>query len=145
MFMTEVAYRPFLTSDLPAALALWRSTPGLGLGESDTPAALTAFLQRNPGLSQVAVAGTRLVGTLLTGHDGRRGFLYHLAVIPEYRRRGIARTLVRDGLERLQRCGITRTTLHLYAANDEGKAFWHSTGWASRDDLEVCQYPAPRP
>jgi ribosomal protein S18 acetylase RimI-like enzyme len=77
---------------------------------------------------------------LLCGHDGRRGFLYHLAVAPTYRGRGYGRQLTEICLAHLQRVGIPRATIHLYANNDEGKAFWNSTQWVERNDLVVMQF-----
>lgn len=138
--------RTFVSADIPAALALWRQSPGIGLGAADSPAALTAFLQRNPGFSRVALVDNELVAAVLCGHDGRRGFLYHLAVAPGQRRLGLGRALCTACIEHLQRYGISRVTVHLFADNHEGKAFWHSTGWRDRDDLLVLQIePAPRP
>lgn len=138
--MTPAAtLRTFLSPDIPTALALWRDLPGIGLTASDSPDALTRFLQRNPGLSRVAVIDNRIVGTVLCGHDGRRGFLYHLAVESAHRHRGIGLALVDACLEHLQRCGIARVTIHRFADNDEGKAFWLDAGWRERPDLAVLQ------
>src|SRR5690349_6147680 len=87
--------RAFEPADIPAVRELWAATDGLGFGPGDAPEDLVAFLARNPGCSAVAVDGERLVGALLAGHDGRRGFLYRLAVAGDCRRRGLARQLVR--------------------------------------------------
>ncbi len=137
--MEPVTLRPFTTGHLSDALALWLRCSGIGLGESDTPDALREFLLRNPGCSFVAESGGQLIGTILGGHDGRRAFLYHLAVAADRRGHGIGTRLVDTALERFKRLRIPRVTLHLFAHNDEGKAFWHSTHWRSRDDLVVLQ------
>jgi len=137
--MSSATLRTFLSSDISAALALWRNLPGIGLTAADSPPALTLFLQRNPGLSRVAVVDGVVVGTVLCGHDGRRAFLYHLAVAPAHRHRGIGQALVRACTAHLQRLGLERTTIHLFAANDEGKAFWRDAGWRERSDLAVLQ------
>ena len=74
-------------ADLPAALRLWRKTEGVGLNESDRLPPLRRFLRRNPGLSQVARTHRRLLGAVLCGHEGRRGYLHHLAVAADCRDR----------------------------------------------------------
>ncbi|WP_221028785.1 GNAT family N-acetyltransferase [Actomonas aquatica] len=138
--MDSLQLRPFISADIDAALTLWRATPGIGLTSSDEPDQLRQFLQRNPGCSFVAIdASESLAGTVLCGHDGRRGFLYHLAVAPAHRRHGLGRLLAETALGRLRRNGITRVTAHVYAANDEGKAFWASTHWRERVDLVAFQ------
>ncbi len=127
-------------ADLPAALALWRVTEGMGLGESDKPERLAAFLERNPGASAVAVLGDgTLVGAVLCGDDGRRGYLHHLAVAREHRRRGIARALLAQCFAGLRAREIEKCNIFLYAANTEGERFWLREGWGARGDLKVLQ------
>ena len=82
----SIKIAPMTVDDLTAVTALWNSTEGVGINESDEPGQLRAFLERNPELSLVARDVSRLVGAVLCGHDGRRGFLYHLAVLPERRK-----------------------------------------------------------
>jgi putative acetyltransferase len=108
------------------------------LNESDTPEAIGLFFDRNPGLSLVALdpAGT-IVGTVLCGHDGRRGYLHHLVVNPAARGRGLARALVNECLANLRALGIPKCNLYLYATNESDRAFWLHEGWAVRDDLLV--------
>ena len=69
----EPRIRILRISDYNRVYALWRKTEGIGLNESDTREAIALFLRRNPNLSLVAIAGSRIVGTILCGHDGRRG------------------------------------------------------------------------
>lgn len=137
------ALRAMEASDYDDALALWQSCAGegIGLNESDTRPAIEGYLARNPGLSQVirTAHGQRLVGAVLCGHDGRRGYLHHLAVAADHRRRGLARSLVQAGLEGLHHLGIPKCNLFLYSDNHAGRAFWIHEGWAARDDLVVIQ------
>lgn len=86
--------REMFITDYDAALALWHRCAGMGLSDADELVPLSHFLERNPGLNFIALDGESLVGTVLCGTDGRRGYLYHLAVDPLYRRRGIGRELV---------------------------------------------------
>lgn len=84
----QVAIRPFEISDYADARALWGRTPGVGLSEDDAEGPVAAYLRRNPGLSLVAMAGSELVGTVLCGHDGRRGLIHHLVTAEAHRMRG---------------------------------------------------------
>jgi ribosomal-protein-alanine N-acetyltransferase len=129
--------RECLPDDLPAALALWRVSPGVGLSDADEPAALQRFLARNPGLSAVATRGTTLVGTVLCGHDGRRGLIHHLVVAEAERRRGIARALVERASSALHRAAIGKCHLMAFADNAAAHAFWHQVGARRRDELTL--------
>jgi dipeptidyl aminopeptidase/acylaminoacyl peptidase/GNAT superfamily N-acetyltransferase len=127
--------------DYEAALALWRSQPGIGLDDaSDSRAGIMAFLRRNPRLSIVASDAGALVGTALVGHDGRRGFVYHLAVAPSHRHLGLGRTLAERALQSLAACGIPKCTILVMRSNAGGQAFWERLGWTRRDDLHVHQH-----
>ena len=127
-------------------LALWRSCEGIGLSESDTREAIAAYLARNPGLSLVTTdTDGVIVGAVLGGHDGRRGYLHHLAVVPAHRGRGLGRTLVDETLARLCRLGIQKCNIFLYADNAAGRAFWRRAGWSAREDLVIVQKKLAEP
>jgi N-acetylglutamate synthase len=123
--------------DVDAALALWRATAGVGVNERDTPDALAGYFVRNPGMSRVACDGAALVGTVLAGHDGRRGYLHHLAVSPDWRGRGIGRALVDAAIGALAGAGFTTCHCFVYPDNAVGLAFWSGMGWRRRHDLVV--------
>jgi putative acetyltransferase len=135
----EISYFPMTESDLPSVLDLWSHTEGVGLNESDAPEKLRAFLDRNPSLSLIARDGSRLIGAVLCGHDGRRGYLHHLTVIPTYRGRGVGRTMVESCLASLAALGIVKCNVFLYVDNDPGEQFWRRCGWSARGDLKVLQ------
>lgn len=117
-------------SDLDAARALWAAADGVEVAEGDSPEELARYLKRNPGLSTVALDGDgRLVGAVLCGHDGRRGLIYHLAVAPEHRGRGVGRALMQRSLSALKGKGISRALLLVADDNDGGKRFWLREGW----------------
>lgn len=128
---------------IPAVLDFWTGMEGIGLNESDTPVRLTAFLDRNPGLSRVAFQGDALVGAVLCGHDGRRGTLHHLAVARSARGQGIGRALVEECLRALGACGIQKCNIFLFADNAAGRTFWERAGWNHRVDLHVLQHACP--
>jgi ribosomal protein S18 acetylase RimI-like enzyme len=134
-----IVVRPFRMEDYDPVFALWQRCEGVGLGASDTRAAIAAYLRRNPGLSFVAQMKSRLVGAVLCGHDGRRGYLHHLAVSKRHRRAGLGRRLVDICLERLRRIDIQKCNIFVFADNVEGMTFWTRTGWTPRPDLSLLQ------
>jgi RimJ/RimL family protein N-acetyltransferase len=137
--------RLLLPQDLDAAIDLWRATPGVGLSAADAPAALQRYLARNPGCSVAATRGTRLVGTLLAGHDGRRGLIHHLAVATTERRHGLARAMLERSLAALRRAGIHKCHLMVQADNAGGLAFWRAAGAMLRVELQLMSLPTPPP
>ncbi len=126
-------------ADFDAVRRLWQNTEGVGLNESDRRENIALFLARNPGLSRVAVDGDVIVGAVLCGHDGRRGYLHHLAVAKTQRQLGIGKQLVEACLADLARQGISKCNIFLFADNAAGEAFWQHNGWAERADLQVMQ------
>lgn len=138
----SAALRVLTMDDFDAVLALWKNTEGVGLNESDSRENIALYLQRNPRLSFVVQddAG-KIVGAILGGHDGRRGYLHHLAVAREQRGKGMGRQLVEACLAGLKQAGITRCNIFVYAANEEGQAFWKHFGWQPRAELLVLQRP----
>lgn len=137
---SPLSIRPFLASDYVAARRLWEKTEGMGLSASDEPDAVLAYLTRNPDLSLVAEDTNELVGTILVGHDGRRGYLNHLAVADAYRRSGLGRRLVDEGLAALKRAGISKCHLFAFETNRQGQAFWEAIGAQRRDDFAVFSF-----
>ena len=134
--------------DIDEALALWQGMKGVGLrAGDDNPEALARYLARNPGCSFVArltsagPASGVLVGTILAGHDGRRGFIYHAAVAADSRTRGIGRALAEQALEALRAQGIRKVGLVCIADNYGAKAFWEKLGFGEREDLRYMDTP----
>lgn len=115
---------------------MWVNTPNMGLRSlDDSKEGISRFLKRNPNTNFVAYEDNKLVGAILSGHDGRRGYVYHTVVLPEYRRRGIASSLIRAAVGALQKEGITRVCLNVMETNEQGKNFWISKGWEKKDFL----------
>lgn len=130
--------RPMTEADIPAAIELWGTCDGVGLGEGDTAEGTVAFLTRNPGTSWVALVDGQLQGAVLGGHDGRRGFLYHLAVHSDHRRRGCGVGLVKACLASLRAAGILKCHVMVFRDNAAGREFWAHLGFRLRSDLDVC-------
>lgn len=120
---------PMAIADYDEVVALWRDCPGIGMGESDERGPVAAYLERNPGLSLVARAGGRLVGAMLSGHDGRRGYLHHLGVAASHRRDGIGKALVERAVADLRALGIPKVNIFVFDGNAAGTAFWEAMGW----------------
>jgi len=135
--MTAWSIRPFLAADFDEVMALWTATKGLGVGPGDTQEAIGRFLDRNPGLSLVAEAGDRIVASILCSHDGRRGFIYRLAVTHAHRRHGLAADLVRRCVARLATADIPRCQVFVEADNEPARTFWAAMSGTLRNDLVV--------
>lgn len=122
--------------DYPQLFWLWKNTPNMGLRSlDDSREGIRLFLNRNPRTNFVAYEEQRIVGAILCGNDGRRGYIYHTVVLPEYRRRGIASSLIEAAVEALKEEGITRVCLNVMESNEQGKAFWLKKGWEKKDFL----------
>jgi N-acetylglutamate synthase len=138
--MSTPSIRAMRADDIPRAIELWLAIEGVGLNESDEPARLRDFLERNPELSLVATDGDQMVAAVLCGHDGRRGYLHHLAVAPTHRGRGLGTQLVDRCLALLREQRIVKCNIFLYADNEVGARFWRRKGWSHRQDLQVLQH-----
>jgi len=129
--------QPVIIADYDAAMSLRKAAENIGLSSADDRDQIGSFVKRNPGLSKVLVDEGGLVGTILCGHDGRRGYLYHLCVDRKYRRRGAGTALVDACLWDLRKQGIRKCHLFVFDANEVGKEFWKASGWQLRRDINV--------
>ncbi|MHB0988355.1 MAG: GNAT family N-acetyltransferase [Bellilinea sp.] len=132
-----IKIREFTPADSLLALTLWKSSEGIGLSAADEPERIAGYLTRNPGMSYTAWDGESLVGAVLCGHDGRRGYLHHLAVDRAYRGQGIGRALVDRCHAALQALGIEKVHIFVYRDNEAALAFWKGVHYVQRDTLEL--------
>jgi len=118
-------------ADYDEVFALWESTEGMGLHPEDVDSrnGIARYLDRCPGLSFVARDEAKLVGAVLCGTDGRKGYLSHLVVCPGHRKRGIGTALVDRSLTALKDMGIRKCNLFALAQNESGLEFWKKGGW----------------
>lgn len=126
---------PMTLDHYEQSIELWKVTEGLVLSESDSREHIGLFLRRNENLSFVCLEGGSVVGTSMCGHDGRRGFLYHVAVSDTHRGKGIAKRMVERSLEALRAAGITKCHLFTLESNEIGNRYWSGTGWQKRSGI----------
>lgn len=128
--------RKMQIADYPAIVALWHSCSGMGLNNlDDSREGITRFLERNPDTCFVAEAEQQILGAILTGNDGRRGYIYNTAVSPQRQKQGIGTLLVHAALDALRKNGIHKVELVVFAHNAGGNAFWEKQGFTVREDL----------
>ncbi|MCI8581636.1 MAG: GNAT family N-acetyltransferase [Dorea sp.] len=127
--------------DYNEVYALWKKIRGFGIRSiDDSREGVERFLKRNPTTSVVAVEDDRIVGSILCGHDGRRGCFYHVCVDAEYRRQGIGKSMVVASMEALKEEHINKVCLIAFTRNDVGNAFWNTIGWTRRLDLNYYDF-----
>lgn len=128
--------RKMTKEDYEKVYALWLATPGMGLNEKDdSREGIEKYLKRNPETCFVYEEGEEIIGVILAGHDGRRGFINHTAVREDMRERGIGSALTAAALEALKQEGINKVALVVKGDNELGNGFWESKGFTTRPDL----------
>ena len=124
--------RVMTIDDYDGVYALWKKIKGFGIRSiDDSREGVERFLKRNPTTSVVAVEDGKVVGSILCGHDGRRGCLYHVCVDEAYRRHGIGKDMVVYAMKALQDEKINKVSLIAFTQNDIGNAFWNTIGWTA--------------
>lgn len=123
--------------DYDEIYSMWQITSKRALSEADSRENIERYLLRNKGMSLVALENGRIIGTVLAGHDGRRGFIHHMAVLPEYRRKHIGNALATEAIKKIAEDGIDKTHIFCYRDNLTGQGFWTSLGFKKRGDLFV--------
>ena len=127
--------------DYEGVYVLWKKIKGFGiLSIDDSKEGVELFLKRNPTTSVVAEKDGRIVGSILCGHDGRRGCLYHVCVDEDYRRHGIGKRMVVFAMKALKEEKINKVSLIAFTENDIGNAFWNTIGWTERLDLNYYDF-----
>ncbi len=129
-------FRTMQCEDYDEVYALWLSCSGMGLNNlDDSREGIAVFLNRNPQTCFVAAEEEKIVGAIMVGSDGRRGYIYHTAVHPDYRRRGIGKALVERTLQALKEIGIHKVAMVVFRSNLDGNLFWEKLGFTIREDL----------
>ena len=129
-----VEIRVMTVSDYDGICEVWENHRGTNPVD-DSYDGFAKYLRRNPTTSFVAEDNGKIVGTILAGHDGRRGLFHHVSVLPEYQKQGIGKMLVDHAMDALEKEGITKVLLVVFKDNDNGNAFWEHLGFTVREDL----------
>ena len=122
--------------DYEKVYELWMSCKNMGFNDiDDSKEGISRFLERNPNTSFVAIENEKLIGIILGGHDGRRGYIYHLSVNENYRKNGIGSSLVKNCLEAFKQEKISKVALLVFKYNEAGNSFWENQGFVLREDI----------
>jgi len=134
--MASFSIRIMKIEDYEAVIRLWSNIQGMGMRSmDDSQAGIERFLKRNPKTCFVAEKDGQILGVILSGHDGRRGYIYHAAVLPDLRGQGIGKGLLNHAIAALKTEGIHKAGLLVFASNKIGNTFWESQGWERRTDV----------
>ena len=133
--------RTMTIDDYDGVYALWMTIKGFAIRSiDDSRVGVERFLKRNPTTSVVAIEDGKVVGSILCGHDGRRGCLYHVCVHRDYRMKGIGKAMVVFAMNALKEEQISKVSLIAFTQNDIGNAFWNCIGWTQRLDLNYYDF-----
>ena len=133
--------RTMTIEDYDGVYELWMTIKGFGIRSiDDSRIGVERFLKRNPTTSVVAEEDGKIVGSILCGHDGRRGCLYHVCVHEKYRRHGRGKAMVVRAMEQLRKEQISKVSLIAFTENEIGNAFWNTIGWTERLDLNYYDF-----
>ncbi|ERB65147.1 GNAT family N-acetyltransferase [Vibrio coralliilyticus OCN008] len=135
-----VTIRPMTIEDYDAVIRLWLQTEGMSVRDADSRENIALYLDRNPNLSFVAVSEGNIIGAVLVGTDGRRGYLQHLAVLPQFRGQRIGYQLISQSINALAKIGIPKTHLFVYDDNLNAQKFYEKLGWFPRDNIRMYSY-----
>ena len=128
--------RTMTINDHERVYSLWLNTPNMGLNNlDDSKDGIARYLKRNPNTCFVAEKDGNIIGVILSGHDGRRGFIYHVAVMQSEQQQGVGTALVKTAMSALEREGINKVALVVFNKNEKGNSFWESQGFSRRHDL----------
>ena len=133
--------RAMKLEDYDKVYALWKSIKGFSIRSiDDSYEGIKIFLKRNPSTSVVYESNGRIIGSILCGHDGRRGYLYHVCVSEETRMQGVGKKMVKYCAETLKKEGINKISLITFRHNKVGNTFWEKIGWTKREDLNFYDF-----
>jgi len=135
-----ITIREMDISDYDSVIDLWCQTESLSLRDADFKQSIESYLNRNSGLSFVALSGNKIIGAVLVGTDGRRGYLQHLAVSSEFRGQKIGKALVEKSVDALTSIGVSKTHLFVYSNNVNAQNFYEKLGWLPRDEIRMYSF-----
>ena len=122
--------REMTIDDYDEVYEMWQITTKRALSKADEKDQMERYLKHNG----------KIVGTVLAGHDGRRGFIHHMAVLPEFRRKKIGHALAQTAIQKIREQGIDKTHIFCYQNNETGQSFWRDFGFEKREDVFVYSF-----
>lgn len=134
---TDYAIRQYDHPDRDQLVDLWRRVFPDDPPRNAPERVIESKLRVQPELLLVAEGGSRVVGAVMAGYDGFRGWIYHLGVLPEHQRRGVGTMLVRTAEERLLGLGCVKVNLQIRSSNAAVAEFYRSLGYAAEDRLSM--------
>lgn len=133
--------RTMTPEDYDKVYELWSGIKGFAIRSlDDSREGVERFLKRNPDTSVIAEENGKIIGTILSGHDGRQASFYHVCVASAYRGRGVGHQMVLEAVLRLKKEGISKVSLIAFCSNEVGNMFWQDLGFSLRDDVNTYDY-----
>ncbi len=138
--MENLFIREMTIEDYDEVFALWQITTKRALSDADKKENIEKYLLHNKGMSLVGMVDGKIIATVLAGHDGRRGFIHHMAVNPDFRRQGVGKSLAMEADKRIKEQGIGKTHIFCYKNNELGQPFWKALGFTKREDMDIFSF-----
>lgn len=133
--------KPFTIDKYDEVYSLWMSCKNMGFNNvDDSEAGIAKLLKKNPETCFIAEEEGKVIGTVLAGNDGRRGYVYHLCVGESFRKQGIGKKLMDAMIDGMRKEGISKIALVAFAYNDTANAFYDKIGFEKRSDLIYRNY-----
>ncbi len=129
----------FTMDSYETVVNLWKRS-GINVGSTDTREELERMLQRNPNLFLIGKDNDRVIGVVMGGFDGRRGYVHHLAIDPDFQRRGYGKMIMDDLIEKFREMSVHKIHLFIEKYNKDVVEFYQDIGWEIRDDLIMMSY-----
>ena len=132
--------RQMTIEDYDDIIVLLQETPGVTVRDADSKETTSKYLHHNSGLSFVAAVESKIVGCVMCGHDGRRGYLQHLVVNQDNRKQGIGDKLFMSCIRALKKSDISKNHIFVLKTNDLANNYWSNKDWQLREDINMYSY-----
>lgn len=129
----------FIMDHYQDVITLWKKA-GISVGSSDSEQEIEKVLQRNPSLFLVGKKESRIISVVIGGYDGRRGYVHHLAVDPEFQRMGYGEKLMEELMNRFREMKVHKIHLFIEKDNKNVVNFYQHHGWEVRNDLIMMSF-----
>ncbi|MFX1569653.1 MAG: GNAT family N-acetyltransferase [Promethearchaeota archaeon] len=120
-------------------VALWRKA-GINVGSSDTLEEIEKIVRQNPDIFLIGKIKNKIISVVIGGFDGRRGYVHHLAVDPDYQQKGYGKMIMDELMEKFRKMGVHKIHLFIEKYNKKVVNFYQNLGWEIRDDLIMMSY-----